>query len=54
MPAIIFAELLAPKQISRSIAERSAILRIGNASLDIYSGCDAEQLKTLAELLSLR
>ena len=54
VPAIIFAELLAPKQISRSIAERSAILRIGNASLDIYSGCDAEQLKTLAELLSLR
>ena len=52
-PAITFAELPAAKQMSRNIAERSATLHIGNASLDIYSGCDAEQLKMLVELLRL-
>ena len=34
-------------------AERSATLQIGNASLDIYPGCDTEQLKILVELLRL-
>ena len=29
------------------------MLRIGNASLDIYPGCDAEQLRLLVELLRL-
>ena len=33
-------------RVSRNVAERSATLHIGNASLDIYPGCDAEQLKT--------
>ena len=47
------AELPAPKQISRNVAERSATLHIGNASLDIYPGCDTEQLKMLVELLRL-
>ena len=41
------AELPAPKQISRNVAERSATLHIGNASLDIYPGCDTEQLRLL-------
>lgn len=48
-----FAELPAPKQVSRNVAERCATLHIGNASLDIYPGCDAEQLKMLVELLCL-
>ncbi len=50
-PAATFAELPAAKQMSRNIAERSATLHIGNASLDIYSGCDADQLKMLVELI---
>ena len=52
--AVRFAELPAPKQVSRNVAERSATLHIGNASLDIYPGCDAEQLRLLVELLRLR
>ena len=51
--AVRFAELPTPKQGSRNAAERSATLHIGNASLDIYPGCDAEQLKMLLELLRL-
>ena len=47
------AELPTPKQGSRNAAERSATLHIGNASLDIYPGCDTEQLKMLVELLRL-
>ena len=53
VPAVRFAELPAPKQVSRNVAERCATLHIGNASLDIYSGCDAEQLKILVELMRL-
>ena len=53
VPAVTFAELPAPKRGSRNAAERSATLHIGNASLDIYPGCDAEQLKMLLELLRL-
>ena len=48
---VTFAELPAPKQVSRNVAERCATLHIGSASLDIYSGCNAEQLKMLVELL---
>ena len=51
--AVTFAELPVPKQVSCNVAERSATLHIGNASLDIYPGCDAEQLKMLVELLRL-
>ena len=51
--AVRFAELPAPKQVSCSVAERCATLRIGSASLDIYPGCDAEQLRLLVELLRL-
>ena len=51
--AVTFAELPAPKQVSRNAAERSATLHIGNASLDIYPGCDTEQLRLLVELLRL-
>ena len=51
--AVRFAKLSAPKQVSRNVAERSATLHIGNASLDIYPGCDAEQLRLLVELLRL-
>ena len=53
VPAVRFAELPAPKQVSRNVAECSATLYIGNASLDIYSGCNVEQLKMLVELLRL-
>ena len=53
VPAVRFAELPAPKQVSRNVAERSATLHIGNASLDIYPGCDTEQLKMLVELMRL-
>lgn len=51
VPAVTFAELPEPKQVSRNVAERCATLHIGSASLDIYSGCNAEQLKMLVELL---
>ena len=51
--AVTFAELPAPKQVSRNVAQRCATLHIGNASLDIYSGCDAEQLRLLVDLLHL-
>ena len=53
VPAVTFAELPAPKQASCNVAERSATLHIGNASLDIYPGCDTEQLRLLVELLRL-
>ena len=53
MPAVAFAELPVPKQVCCNTTERSATLRIGNASLDIYPSCDAEQLKMLVELLRL-
>lgn len=53
VPAVRFAELPAPKRVSRNVAERSATLHIGNASLDIYPRCDTEQLKMLVELLRL-
>ena len=53
VPAVTFAGLPAPKRGSRNAAERSATLHIGNASLDIYPGCDAEQLRLLLELLRL-
>ena len=53
VPAVTFAELPAPKQVSCSVAERCATLRIGSASLDIYPDCDVEQLKMLVELLRL-
>ena len=53
VPAVTFAELPAPKQVSRNVAERCATLHIGKASLDIYPGCDAEQLRLMVELLRL-
>ena len=40
-------------QVSRNVAERCATLHIGKASLDIYPGCNAEQLRLLVELLRL-
>ena len=53
VPAVTFAELPEPKKMSRNVSERCATLHIGNASLDIYPGCDAELLKMLVELLRL-
>ena len=53
VPAVTFAELPKPKKMSRNVSERCATLRIGSACLDIYPGCDAEQLKMLVELLRL-
>ena len=52
-PAVAFAELPVPKQVYCNATERSATLRIGNASLDIYPSCDTEQMKKLVELLRL-
>ena len=40
-------------RISHNTSERSATLRIGSASLDIYSECNAEQLKMPVALLCL-
>ena len=51
--AVTFAELPEPKKMPRNIAECYATLHIGSASLDIYSECDAEQLKMLVEFLRL-
>ena len=51
--AVTFAELPEPKKMSRNVSERCATLHIGKASLDIYPGCDAEQLRLLVELLRL-
>ena len=53
VPAVAFAELPVPKQVRCNTTERSATLRIGNASLDIYPSCDTEQMKKLVELLRL-
>ena len=51
---VTFAELPAPNQVSRNVAERCATLHIGSASLDIYSGCDTEQLKMRNRQISRR
>ena len=51
--AVTFAELPEPKKMSCNVSERCATLHIGKASLDIYPGCDAEQLRLLVELLRL-
>ncbi len=51
--AITFAKLPTLKRVSCNIAKCSTPLRIGNAGLDIYPGCDAEQLRLLVELLRL-
>ena len=53
VPAVTFAELPEPKKMSRNVSERCATLHIGKASLDIYPGCNAEQLRLLVELLCL-
>ena len=53
VPTARFAELPVPEWMSRNVAEHCATLHIGNASLDIYPGCDTEQLKMLVELLRL-
>ena len=53
VPAVTFAELPEPKKMSRNVSERCATLHIGKASLNIYPGCDAEQLRLLVALLRL-
>ena len=50
-PAVAFAELPVPKRACCNTPERSATLRAGNVSIDIYPQCGPEQLKTLVELL---
>ena len=52
-PAVAFAELPVPKQVCCNTAERSATLRIGNASLDIYPSCDTEQMKYISEICQI-
>ena len=49
VPAVRFAELPTPMKASRNVAERCATLHIGNAGLDIYSGCNEEHLSVLVE-----
>lgn len=46
-----FAEVPVPKTVSRNVSAPSATLRIAEASLDIYAGCDMNQLKLLVEML---
>ena len=50
-PAVAFAELPVPKQACCNTAERSATLRVGNVSIDVYPQCGAEQMKMLVEIL---
>ena len=50
-PAVAFAELPVPKQVSCNVAERSATLHVDNVSIDIYPQCGPEQLKALVEIL---
>lgn len=52
-PAVAFAELPVPKQVCCNTTERSATLRIGNASLDIYPSCDTEQMKYISEICQI-
>ena len=47
----LFAEVPVPQQMNQNAAALAATLRIGEASLDIYTACDAERLKKLVELL---
>ena len=49
----VFAELPVPINQYRKVSEQSATLHIGNVSIDIYSGMDAELLKTLLEAVRL-
>ena len=49
----VFAELPASIKQYRQVSEQSATLHIGNVSIDIYSGMDAELLKTLLEAVRL-
>lgn len=49
----VFAELPAPIKPYRQVSRQSATLHIGNVSIDIYSGMDAELLKTLLEAVKL-
>lgn len=46
-----FAEVPVPKTVNRNISTPSATFHIGEASLDIYAGCDMGQLKLLVEML---
>ena len=46
-----FAEVSVPKAANRNVSAPSATLCIGEASLDIYAGCDINQLKLLVEIL---
>lgn len=50
-PAVAFAELPVPQQACCNTAERSATLRVGNVSIDVYPQCGAEQMKMLVEIL---
>ena len=52
-PAVAFAELPVPKQVSCNVAERSATLHLDNVSIDIYPQCGPEQLKALVEILRI-
>ena len=49
----VFAELPMPMEQYKKVSEQSATLHIGTVSIDIYSGMDAELLKTLVEAVKL-
>jgi transposase-like protein len=51
--SVAFAELPTPKQPGRNIAECSATLRIGKASLELHQEMTPELLKVLVEILRL-
>lgn len=49
--AVTFAELPPPEKQCHTITERSATLRVGEISVDLYQKLDAELLMTLIEAL---
>lgn len=49
--ATVFAELPSPGAVQQNSPERTATLRIGEHSIDLYQQMDPQILKTLVELL---
>lgn len=52
-PCVAFAEIGIPKQEIRELPERSATLRIGGGSLELYQEITPEMLRAIAEAMRL-
>ena len=50
---VSFAELPAPAQMQRSVAEQVATLRYKEVSLEIYPGMDADTLQVILSVLQI-